>query len=110
MSMRQASVSGAPAIPFKRDAAGAGTPLAGGAIGVLLVSAIAIVGVLLVRRRLRLNAPGAVTSTHLKVLETRRLGPRALLSVVEFEGNRYLIAQGEQGISCLASAPTRGDA
>jgi hypothetical protein len=30
------------------------------------------------------------------------------LTVVEFEGTRYLVAQGEQGISCLATAPVQG--
>jgi flagellar biogenesis protein FliO len=93
----------APAIPFKRDAGVADSPLAGGAVGVLVVSLIAIAAVLVVRKKMGLNRPLGGKDSLLKVLETQRLGPRALLSVVEFGGAQYLIAQGEHGISCVAS-------
>jgi len=92
------------AIPFKQDGAGAAAALPGGALGVLLVSALAIVAVYWIRKRLNLPMPGKAGARHVRVLQTERLGPRALLSVVEFEGGRYLIAQGEHGISCLAQA------
>lgn len=95
-------------IPFKRDAAGADTPLAGGAVGVLVISLIAIGAVLYVRKRMNFNSAGGSKTGLLKVLETERLGPRGLLSVVEFSGTHYLLAQGEHGITCLASAPAKG--
>ncbi len=92
-------------IPFRQDGAGAAASVTGGALGVLLLSLLAIAAVLLVRKRLRLPLPGRAAPPLLQVLETRRLGPRTLLSVVEFAGTRYLLAQGEQGVSCVASAP-----
>ena len=90
-------------IPFKQEAA-AGGALPGGAIGVLL-SLLAIAAVYWVRKRLNLQGGVAGAGAHLKVLETRRLGPRALLSVVEFGGKQYLLAQTEHGVNCLATAP-----
>lgn len=93
-------------IPFKHDAAGAAASLPGGALGLLLLSALAIGAVYVVRKRLNLHAGGAnAAPRHLRVLETQRLGPRTLLSVIEFAGGRYLIAQSEQGVSCLVAAP-----
>lgn len=102
----QATVqTAAPAIPFKRDGNPSESPLAGGAVGVLVVSLIAIAAVLVIRKRLNMGATAAGKPGLLRVLETQRMGPRALLSVVEFSGKHYLVAQGEQGITCLASAP-----
>lgn len=92
-------------IPFKHDGAGAAAALPGGALGVLLLSALAIGAVYVVRKRLNLRPGGGKDAPrHLRVLETQRLGPRALLSVVEFDGGRYLIAQSERGVSCLVAA------
>lgn len=99
-----AAQTAAPAIPFKRDTGSGAAPLAGGALGVLVVSLIAIVAVLVVRKKLGLVRPPAGKAGLLKVLESQRLGPRAMLSVVEFAGSHYLIAQGEHGISCVASS------
>ncbi len=91
-------------IPFKHDDGAAAAALPGGAIGVLLLSALAIVAVLVVRKRLNLHSGGKAAPRHLKVLETQRLGPRTLLAVVEFGGQQHLIAQGEHGVNCLATA------
>lgn len=99
------AVTVAPAIPFRRDSGPASSALGGGAVGVLVISLVAIVAVLVVRKRLGLGQLRTGTPGMLKVLETQRLGPRALLSVVEFSGAHYLIAQGENGISCVASKP-----
>jgi flagellar biogenesis protein FliO len=96
-------------IPFKRDT-GAASGITGSALGVLGVSLLAIGAVLVMRRRLRLDTPAGSSGKLLRVLESQRLGPRALLTVVEFDGTRYLVAQGEQGISCLAAAPVKVDA
>ncbi|WP_256082034.1 flagellar biosynthetic protein FliO [Massilia sp. YIM B04103] len=94
----------ASAIPFKRADAAAGG--AGGAgLALLLLSAVAIGLVYWLRKRLRLTAAGGADGRLLRVLETRRLGPRALVSVVEFGGQHYLLAQSEQGVSCVASTP-----
>jgi flagellar biogenesis protein FliO len=92
-------------IPFKQDASAGAAALPGGALGVLLLSVAAIVAVLVIRKRLNLPQAGKHAPQLLRVLETQRLGPRTLLSVVEFAGGRYLIAQGEHGVSCLAAAP-----
>lgn len=104
----QAAIAAEPghaAIPFKQDSADSGA-LHGGALGILLISALAIVAVYIVRKRLNLQLPGhGGTARLLRVLETQRLGPRAQLSVIEFEGRRYLIAQGEHGVSCLVTPP-----
>ncbi len=91
------------AIPFKRDSEGAAT-LASSGMGVLIVSVLVIAAVLVIRKRLRIGAPtGGKAMLH--VLETQRLGPRALVSVIEFKGTQYLLVQSEQGIHCLASVP-----
>lgn len=92
-------------IPFKRDDGVAGSTLAGGGIGVLVLSLLAIAIVLFLRRRLNLHTGQATGTRSLRVLESARLGPRALLSVVEFDGTRYLLAQGEHGVTCVASTP-----
>lgn len=115
-SVQHAAVAAVPAsapapvaaIPFRRDDDATGTALAGGGAGVLLISLLAIAAVLYLRRRFRLHggAPGSAGQARLvQVLESTRLGPRTLLSVVEFEGSRYLVAQGEHGVSCLAEKP-----
>jgi len=90
-------------IPFKRDAE-QGPSLAGGAVGVLLISLLAVAIVLYARRRLNL-APAAAAGKRLKIVETQRLGARTLLSVVEFGGREYLIAQTEQGVTRIADNP-----
>lgn len=92
----------ASAIPFKR--AETVEASAGGAgLAVLLLSVLAIGLVYALRKRL--PAARGADGRLLRVLETRRLGPRALVSVVEFAGQHYLLAQSEQGVSCVASAP-----
>lgn len=100
----QATVQAAP-IPFKHDAGVPAGSVSGGALGVLLISLLAIGAVLFLRKRFNLHPVRASQPGLLRVLETQRLGPRTLLSVVEFSGQRYLVAQGEHGVSCLASAP-----
>jgi flagellar biogenesis protein FliO len=93
-----------PAIPFKRDSE-SGAALASSGVGVLIVSLLVIAAVLVIRKRLRIGAPAGGGKGILDVLETRRLGPRSLVSVIEFKGTHYLLVQSEQGVSCIASAP-----
>jgi flagellar biogenesis protein FliO len=93
------------AIPFKQNGAAAAS-LESGAIGVLAISVLAIAAVYFLRKRFNLPfGKQAGAPRLLKILETQHLGPRAMLSVVEFEGRRYLIAQSEHGVSCLVAAP-----
>ena len=92
-------------IPFKRDGGDAGATLASGGVAVLVISLLAIGVVLYLRRRLNLHTGLPAAGRALRVLESARLGPRALLSVVEFDGTRYLLAQSEHGITCLANTP-----
>ncbi|MYM28567.1 hypothetical protein GTP58_09550 [Duganella sp. CY15W] len=104
LALAASGLAAAEPIPFKHDN-GAAAALPGGALGVLLLSLLAIAAVLVVRKRLNLQRSGSAPVRHLQVLETQRLGPRTLLAVVEFGGQQHLIAQGEHGVSCLASAP-----
>lgn len=100
-SVPQASVA-AP-IPFKRDPSGMDPASPGGALG-LLAAALLAIGVLWwLRQRLQRQAGGP--ARLLRVRESQRLGARTTLSVVEFGGRRYLLAQGEQGVQCIDSHP-----
>lgn len=96
-------------IPFKHEAAGGAGAVGASALGVLLVLLAAVGAVLYLRKRLNLPMPGTGGRRLVRVLESERMGPRALLSVVEFGGQRYLLAQGEHGISCVASVPAPAD-
>ncbi|KQV58001.1 MULTISPECIES: flagellar biosynthetic protein FliO [unclassified Duganella] len=97
------------AIPFKRESDVPVGSAVGGGVGVLLIALAAIVVVQVLRKKLKLAPPGA-GARHLRVLETQRLGPRSTLAVVEFAGRRYLLAQGEHGVSCVDSVPAEKDA
>jgi hypothetical protein len=46
----------------------------------------------------------------LRIVESQRLGPRALLSVVEYKGEHYLISYSEQGVTCLVPPKAGGGA
>jgi len=92
------------AIPFKRESDVPLGSAVGGGVGVLLIALAAIVVVQVLRKKLKLVPPGAA-ARHVRVLETQRLGPRSTLAVVEFAGRRYLLAQGEHGVSCVDSVP-----
>lgn len=92
-------------IPFKRDAVPVASTLTSAGVAIVVLSLAAIGTVLFLRKRLGLSALPGSPARLVRVLETQRLGPRALLSVVEFGGSQHLIAQGEHGISCLVSAP-----
>lgn len=98
-----------PAIPFKREADAGATAFGGGAAGIVILSLVAIMAVLAIRKRLGLGQPRPRAPRLVRVLESHRLGPKALLSVVEFSGTQYLIAQGEHGISCVASKQVGGE-
>ena len=99
-----AQASSTAAIPFKRESDVPVNSIVGGGAGVLLIALAAIVVVQVLRKRLKLVPPGA-SARHVRVLETQRLGPRTTLAVVEFSGRRYLLAQGEHGVSCVDSVP-----
>ena len=105
--MKQATHAVQKTIPFKRDSAVGEPSLGSSGVGVLVVSLIAIAAVLAVRRHLRLGQPHGGRAGLIKVLESHRLGPRAVVSVVLFNNTHYLLAQGEQGVTCIATAPAR---
>ncbi len=90
-------------IPFKRDTSGMDGASPAGAAGLLAVALLAI-GVLWWLRQ-RLQRQAGASASQLRVVETRRLGPRVTLSVVEFGGRRYLLADGVQGVQCIDSHP-----
>jgi flagellar biogenesis protein FliO len=96
------------AIPFKQEQAGMGQAIGMGSVGVLLVSLAAIAVVLYLRKRLKLDLPLQERGQgRVKVIESRRMGPRALLTVVEFGGRELLLVQSEHGVSCVAEAPLK---
>lgn len=84
--------------------------LASGGMGVLVISLIVIALVLYARKRLKLVTGVAPSGSRLRIVETQRLGPRTLLSVVEFDGRAYLLAQTEQGVTRVADSAAAGDA
>lgn len=100
-----AGASASPAIPFKQESSTVASGLGASAGAVLLMSLVAIGLVLFLRKRFNLQSPLGRGARLVRVLDTERLGPRGLLSVVEFNGQHYLLAQGEHGISCVASGP-----
>jgi flagellar biosynthetic protein FliO len=95
-------------IPFKREEPGIAGALTGGAVGLLVVSLVVIALALWARKRLNLAPGQSRADSRLRIVETRRLGPRALLSVVEFGDRAYLLAQTEQGISRIADIDAGG--
>jgi flagellar biogenesis protein FliO len=102
------------AIPFKREVeAGADVWSRLGAVMLICIAVLALV-LYLLRRHLNLKLKflvGQAASTQrLQVLETRRLGPRAYLHVVQFGGREHLIGNSEHGLVTLASAALPGDA
>lgn len=51
-----------------------------------------------------------IQSRNVRILETTALGPRRALHVVEFAGNRYLLASTANQVSLIASAPAQSQA
>lgn len=91
-------------IPYKREVAAGEANLSRVAIGLIICGLAAVGSVYFIRRRLGLN-PLPNQPKQLRVLETQRLGTRLVLYVVEFSGQRHLIAHSEHGVTSLASAP-----
>ncbi len=91
------------AIPFKTvPANAAGDPLqliAGFAICVLVL----VVIIYVLRRRLASTRLLTGEKKQIRIAESQRLGARSTLHVVEFAGKRYLLAQTEQNVSCIAA-------
>jgi flagellar biogenesis protein FliO len=103
MEQSAAQASVAARIPFKREPSGMDAASPAGALGLLAVALLAI-GVLWWLRQ-RLQRQSGTAPRLLRVRESQRLGARSTLSVVEFGGRRYLLAQGEQGVQCIDSHP-----
>jgi flagellar biogenesis protein FliO len=94
-------------IPFKMEADGA--PPAGGlAVLVVLLALGALAWGALLRQRRRVRAQEG--GRALRVVETQRLAPRSYVSVVEFGGQRHLLAQNEHGLLHVASTPAETEA
>jgi flagellar protein FliO/FliZ len=91
----------APAIPFKQAAPADHAAMSGGG-AVLAVALLAIVVVLYLRKRLNLVRGAGKDGQRIRILETRALGPRTLLAVVEFGGREHLLAQTEHGVTRIA--------
>jgi flagellar biogenesis protein FliO len=91
-------------IPFRQEpASGTGELLR--VMGGLTLCILLLGGVLLVlRQRAGTRTASPANAARLRIVERQRLGARSALYVVEFEGKRHLLAQGEHGITLLASA------
>ena len=96
-------------IPFKRDSSPAEAAAPGAALALLAVALFAVGLLYLLRRRLLHGQQGGA-ARQLRVLDSQRLSGRTTLSVVQFAGQRYLLAQGDQGVQCLAQAPGEANA
>lgn len=91
-------------IPFKQAAAqGEGNPIQALLAFVLCMGILGGVLWLLRRKSVSRNLPGK-KKRQLHILETQKVGARAFLHVVEFNGRQYLLAQTEQNIRRIASA------
>lgn len=91
------------AIPFKPASThAAGDPLqliAGFAICILVLLVILYA----LRRRLASSRLLSGQKKQIRITESQRMGARSTLHVVEFSGKRYLLAQTEQNVSCIAT-------
>ncbi|HEX8611926.1 MAG TPA: flagellar biosynthetic protein FliO [Telluria sp.] len=90
------------AIPFKQEKQGGSADPSRLGAAVLIVLLGLGAGLYALRYKLRLsNSPAPLKL--LRVLDSRRLTPRASLHVVEFAGSQYLLAHSEQGVVCIAA-------
>ncbi|MDM5179182.1 hypothetical protein F2P44_16030 [Massilia sp. CCM 8695] len=96
-----AASTGAP-IPFKQDKQGGASDPSRLGAAVLIVLLGLGASVYALRYKLRLSGIPAPAKL-LRVLDSRRLTPRASLHVVEFAGSQYLLAHSEQGVVCIAA-------
>jgi flagellar biogenesis protein FliO len=99
------------AIPFKQEAGDMGQALGMGAVGIVVISLLAIAVVLFLRKRLRLDNPWQLREQgRVRILESRRMGPRSLLTVVEFGGREFLLVESANGVNCVAESPVKESA
>jgi flagellar biogenesis protein FliO len=90
-------------IPFKQEAA-SGTGELLRVMGGLALCVLILAGVLhFLRRRTGLNQTGRTDAGRLRIVDRLRLGARASMIVVEYEGKRHLLAQTEQGITLITT-------
>jgi flagellar protein FliO/FliZ len=71
-----------------------------------MIAALSIViGLILLAKyfsaRLMSGAPGAMSSRHIRIIETRHLSPKKSLMLVEVGGEYLLLASSEEGINLL---------
>ena len=93
-------------IPFKRSedtASGTVIRVLGGLAIAVLVGAGAVY--LLKRYLPTTYRPGFTGSTHIKIVEARRLTPKTTLFLIEIEGVRLLVSQNGERIATLHTNP-----
>lgn len=93
------------AIPFKTTPANAGGDPMQLIIGFAVCLLVLVVIIYALRRRQSSSRLLTGEKKQIRIAESQRLGPRSSLHVVEFSGRRYLIAQTEQNVSCIATEP-----
>lgn len=95
-------------IPFKQDADSGGT-LAARAAGVLVLAGLAAFGAAVAIRRFGL-VPGAAAGKirRLRLAESVRLSRRSVLHVVDYDGERLLFAESDQGIALVSTRAAGG--
>ncbi len=92
------------AIPFKQENAAGGSDISRVILALLLCVLVLAAVLFVLRKYLPGMARPQSGGQRLQVLETRRLGPRTALHVVQFGGQQYLIGDSEHGLVNLARA------
>ena len=106
LAFASAALAAPERIPFKQDEGEFGA-LMWRSILVTAGLIVVALGAIYVMRRYNFLPPASpkpVEGGSTRVLQTLRLGPRASLHVVEFEGRRILVGQSEKGVGLIASA------
>lgn len=96
------SMAASSPIPFKAVEASESSALGGSWLATVLLLAIAVAGVMLLRRRLGGPARHPSGRRQVTVVESTRLGERMRLSVVHYRDRELLIAHGDQAATVLA--------
>lgn len=99
------SAAGSPAvIPFKREPAAVSETAYRTGAALLVCLAVGALAVYVLRSR----KPGSLllpTAGKLKILETRRVGAKSMLLVVQWNAEELLLSHGDGGTTLLARAP-----
>lgn len=97
------------AIPYKQDRETTGDAT-GRVFGALLVCLLVGGGVIYALTRRQRSTVAVVRGQRLQVLETRRLGAKALITLVRWDQEELLLLQGDGPVQVVARAPIQAKA